>query len=179
MCISWKKHIAALLLLCLPLLVAGCGGDGDGGGGSTVEVSGVASKGPIAGGVVAVHRLLENGTRGDQVGSGTTGADGSYAVAIPASVTGPVVVTVTGRPCTDCHMAGSATAPLIHQWGSVSASRVADVAGHKNYFDSTPGTDYTTCRNAACHGATLLGAFASGPACSTCHGSGNPLPAEN
>jgi len=99
MCISWKKHIAALLLLCLPLLVAGCGGDGDGGGGgSTVEVSGVASKGPISGGVVTVHRLLENGTRGDQVGSGTTGADGSYAVAIPASVTGPVVVTVTGRP---------------------------------------------------------------------------------
>ena len=99
MCISWKKHIAALLLLCLPLLVAGCGGDGDGGGGgSTVTVSGVASKGPIAGGGVAVHRLLENGTRGDLVGSGTTGADGSYAVAIPASVTGPVVVTVTGRP---------------------------------------------------------------------------------
>ena len=85
----------------------------------------------------------------------------------------------SGRPCTDCHMAGSATAPLIHQWGSVSASRVADSAGHKNYFDSTPGTNYTTCRNAACHGATLQGAFASGPACSTCHGSGNPLPAEN
>lgn len=98
MCISWKKHLAALLLLCLPLLVVGCGGGGGGGGGNTVVVSGVATKGPIAGGVVTVHRLLENGTRGALVGSGTTGADGSYSVAVPASVTGPVVITVTGQP---------------------------------------------------------------------------------
>ncbi len=97
MCISLKRHIASLLLLCLPLVVVGCGGGG-GGGGSTVAVSGVAAKGPIAGGAVTVHRLLENGTRGDVVGSGTTGADGSYSVGIPAGVTGPLVITVAGKP---------------------------------------------------------------------------------
>lgn len=96
MCIPWKKHIAAALILCLPLLLIGCGGGGGGGGASRV-ISGVAVKGPIANGLVAVYRLTLEGTRGEQVGSGTTAADGSYAVKIPASVTGPVVVTVTGR----------------------------------------------------------------------------------
>lgn len=98
MCIPWKKQIAAaVLLLCLPLLVIGCGGGGGGGGGDTRIISGVAIKGPIANGLVAVYRLALNGARGDLVGSGTTAADGSYAVKIPTTVTGPVVVTVTGR----------------------------------------------------------------------------------
>ena len=99
MCISWKRHIAAaLLLLCLPLVVVGCGGGGGGGGGSTATVSGIATKGPIADGVVSVYRLLEDGTRGALVGSGTTGADGSYSVAVPVTVTGPLIITVSGRP---------------------------------------------------------------------------------
>ncbi|QXE89159.1 rhamnogalacturonan endolyase family protein [Geomonas subterranea] len=95
--ITWKRHIAAaLLLICLPLLVIGCGGGG--GGGGTRIISGVATKGPIAGGLVSVFRLTTTGVRGALLGSGTTGADGSYNVRIPASVTGPVVVTVTGQP---------------------------------------------------------------------------------
>ncbi|QWV94265.1 hypothetical protein KP004_03510 [Geomonas oryzisoli] len=96
MCIPWKKHIAAaLLLLVLPLLLIGCGGGG--GGGATRIVSGIATKGPIVGGLVSVYRLALDGTRGGLLGSGVTGADGSYAVRIPA-VTGPIVVTVTGQP---------------------------------------------------------------------------------
>ncbi|WP_136514721.1 fibronectin type III domain-containing protein [Geomonas edaphica] len=97
MCIPWKKYIAALLLLCLPLLFIGCGGGG-GGGGATKTVTGVAVvSGPVAKAHVAVYRLSLDGTRGELLGSGTTADDGSYAVKIPASVTGPVVVTVTGQ----------------------------------------------------------------------------------
>ncbi|MBU5638694.1 hypothetical protein KOM00_18355 [Geomonas sp. Red69] len=96
MCIPWKRHIAAaLLLLVLPLLLIGCGG---GGGGATRIVSGVATKGPIVGGLVSVYRLALTGARGGLLGTGVTGTDGSYAVRIPASVTGPIVVTVTGQP---------------------------------------------------------------------------------
>ncbi len=98
MCIPWKKQVvAALLLLCLPLLLIGCGGGGGGGGGGTRIISGVAMKGPIVGALVSVNRLQLNGSRGALLGTGATGNDGSYAVRIPASVTGPVVVTVTGR----------------------------------------------------------------------------------
>ncbi|GFO65490.1 hypothetical protein M1B72_17175 [Geomonas paludis] len=96
MCIPWKKQVVAvLLLLCLPLLFVGCGGGG--GGGGTRVVSGVAVKGPIMGALVSVYRLQLNGSRGALLGTGTTGNDGSYAVHIPASITGPVVVTVTGQ----------------------------------------------------------------------------------
>lgn len=96
MCIPWKRHIAAVsLLLCLPLLVIGCGGGG--GGGATRTISGTATKGPIVGGLVAVYRLTSNGARGALLGSGTTGANGSYSIKIPASITGPIVVTVTGQ----------------------------------------------------------------------------------
>ena len=88
-------------------------------------------------------------------------------------------VTSSGPACTNCHMAGTALAPQTHAW--VATTTAGQIAGHVNYFDTTPGTSFTTCRNAACHGATLQGAFASGPSCisSGCHGSGNPLPAEN
>lgn len=76
-------------------------------------------------------------------------------------------------------MAGTASAPQTHAW--VATTTAGHIAAHEDYFDSTPGTDYTTCRTAACHGNNLQGAFASGPSCirNGCHGSGNPLPAEN
>jgi chitodextrinase len=97
MCIPWKKYIAALLLLCLPLLFIGCGGGG-GGGGATKTVTGLATlSGPVAKAHVAVYRLSLDGTPGELLGSGTTADDGSYAVKIPASVTGPVIITVTGQ----------------------------------------------------------------------------------
>lgn len=99
MCISWKKHIAALLLLCLPLVLAACGGGGGGSAGTPVVISGVATKGPIAGGTVSVYRLLASGLRGQLVGSGITASDGSYAVTVSPSEAGrPLVVVVTGGP---------------------------------------------------------------------------------
>lgn len=91
--------------------------------------------------------------------------------------------TGTAPSCTlTCHMAGTAQAPQIHQWGTSSTTTGADIAGHDNYFNNVINRrDYTSCRNAACHGGSLQGAFASGPSCirGGCHGSGNPLPAEN
>ncbi|TGU71044.1 hypothetical protein E4633_11890 [Geomonas terrae] len=97
MCIPWKKYLAALLLLCLPLLFAGCGGGG-GGGGATKTVTGVAKvSNSIAKAHVAVYRLSLDGTRGELLGTGTTADDGSYSVKVPASVTGPILVNVTGQ----------------------------------------------------------------------------------
>ena len=111
----------------------------------------------------------------DYVGTNGT-ATCATAICHGTALTG---VTSSGPPCTNCHMAGTALAPQTHAW--VATTTAGQIAGHVNYFDTTPGTDFTTCRNAACHGATLQGAFASGPSCigNGCHGSGNPLPAEN
>ncbi|MBJ6752615.1 fibronectin type III domain-containing protein [Geomonas anaerohicana] len=110
MCIPWKKHIAAaLLLLCLPFILIGCGGGG--GGGGTRIVSGVAMKGPIAGALVSVYRLQLNGSRGALLGTGTTGTTGDYTVKIPASITGPIVVTVTGQPGAT-YLSESSNAPV-------------------------------------------------------------------
>lgn len=77
----------------------------------------------------------------------------------------------------NCHMAGTPQAPQTHAW--TASSTAEQIAGHKAYFEAN-GEDYTTCRNAACHGANLGGAWLTGPSCigSGCHGSGNPLPAE-
>ena len=54
--IPWKRYISkALLLFCLPLVVAGCGDDDDGGdGGGATEINGLATKGPIKGAQVGI-----------------------------------------------------------------------------------------------------------------------------
>lgn len=99
--IPWKRYISkALLVLCLPLAVAGCGDDDDGGaGGGAAVITGNATKGPIKGAHVGVYQLSATGARGAPLGSGTTGNDGSFAVSIPASqAANPLLITVTGQP---------------------------------------------------------------------------------
>lgn len=127
------------------------------------------------GGATSVHPTLW-GSLAYALHPGYVAANGTTSCAtVLCHGTALTGVSGSGPSCTSCHGNGQ-----IHQWGGVSATTVADVAGHRAFFASTPGTvSYATCRNAACHGTTLAGAFASGPACSTCHGSGNPLPAEN
>lgn len=100
--IPWKNGMfAALLLLCLPL--AGCGGGGGGGddagaGGETTVVSGLATKGPISGALVQINQLTVGGAAGALLGSGPSGTDGRFAIAIPATAAAaPLLVTVTGR----------------------------------------------------------------------------------
>jgi len=102
--IPGNKHIfKVLLLLCLSLAGTGCGGGGGGaagggGGGDTTIISGIAMKGPIKGALVRVFQLSAAGVRGDLLGSGTSGNDGSYAVPIPtAQASGPLLITVSGQ----------------------------------------------------------------------------------
>lgn len=98
MYIPWKRYISkVLLLLCLPLVVAGCGDGGDGGGATVI--SGHATKGPIKGALAGIYQLSATGVRGALLGSGTTGNDGSFAVSIPtAQSANPLLITVTGQP---------------------------------------------------------------------------------
>lgn len=89
-------------------------------------------------------------------------------------------VTDSGPSCLSCHQGGTAQAPLIHTWGGSGTTTSQNINGHKTYFEAQSSRSFTTCRNEVCHGATLAGVFASGPSCIKlgCHGSGNPLPAE-
>lgn len=68
------------------------------GGGNTV-VSGMASKGPIASGNVAIYAVA-NGQRGTLLLSTTTGLDGTFNADL-GGYTGPMMVEVTGGSYTD------------------------------------------------------------------------------
>lgn len=96
--ILWKRRsLAALLLISLPLLFSGCGGGG--GGAETTTISGLATKGPISGALVRINQLTAGGAAGTLLGSGVSGADGGFAIAIPASAAAaPLLVTVSGNP---------------------------------------------------------------------------------
>lgn len=74
----------------------------------------------------------------------------------------------TAPSCNNCHMVGL---PVIsrHNWTWLPGTNKYD--GHKNYLiaKGTP-YDYSSCRNAACHGTKLEGNQKSGGyACSLCH----------
>jgi len=64
------------------------------------ELSGTAVKGPIDGATVTVYALGADGTRGLEIASTTTGADGSYTVDL-GEYDGAVAVVVTGGSYTD------------------------------------------------------------------------------
>ena len=137
------------------------------------------------GSATSVHPVLWGGLAyALHAGYVSTNGNTSCAVAV-CHGTDLLGVAGSGPSCAiNCHMAGTAQAPQFHAW--VATSTAGQIAGHKNYFDQSAGRDYTTCRNNACHGgagtsAPPPGVFASGPSCirSGCHGSGNPLPAEN
>lgn len=104
-----KRHLlmwgtAALMATMLSACGGGGGSTDAGGTGSTgstaTGVSGIASKGPINGGTVTVYALNDNGTKGNFLGTDTTGADGSYNIDI-GTYNGNVLVEVTGGTYTD------------------------------------------------------------------------------
>jgi hypothetical protein len=100
--IPWNKSVfAALLMLCLPLALFGCGGGGGGGGdtgGETTTVTGLATKGPIKGALVQISEVTTGGQAGSLLGSGLSGTDGRFAIAIPAAAAAePRLITVTGQ----------------------------------------------------------------------------------
>lgn len=76
----------------------GSGSGGMSGGGNTV-VSGMASKGPIANGNVAIYAIT-NGQKGNVLFSTTTGPDGTFNANV-GTYNGPMMVEVTGGSYTD------------------------------------------------------------------------------
>lgn len=84
------------------VLLTACGG---GGGGttssapSTVVLGGVAAKGILMGAEATAYELGADGKLGDELGSVTTGADGSYSFSLPATER-PVVVKIASIPGT-------------------------------------------------------------------------------
>jgi hypothetical protein len=75
--------------------VAGCGGGG--GGTAPTVVTGIASKGPVSGGAVAVYPITNGAAdRNTTLGTGETKADGSYSITLASTPTGPVLVEVLG-----------------------------------------------------------------------------------
>ena len=109
------RYLSGLLLSSLLLIASGCGGGGGGSttagapsgapsGGSpsgaapgTTLLSGTASKGPITGGTVRVFEIISSSTSNPRasiprlgttaLAQGTTLADGSYSITLPAGGT--------------------------------------------------------------------------------------------
>lgn len=93
------RILSALLVATLALTFAGCGG-GDGGDDTTVPavhniVSGVASKGIIRNGTVNVFALDADGSKGAQLATAPTDADGKYSADVGAYA-GAVLVEASG-----------------------------------------------------------------------------------
>ena len=88
------------------ILLAGCGGGGDGGGTSvtttpgTGTVSGTAIKGPVSGGTVTTFSINSDGTKGGQIGTAMTDAQGNFSMDV-GSHSGPVMMEMTGGSYTD------------------------------------------------------------------------------
>ena len=140
--IPWKRYISkALLLLCLPLVVAGCGDDDDGGdGGGATVINGLATKGPIKGAQVGIYQLSATGARGGLLGSGTTGNDGSFAVSIPASRSaGPLLFTVTGQP--GATYASESTGADVAFGAAESFNAVVDAGAASRNINVSPLTE--------------------------------------
>lgn len=91
------QRLLACALLAFLAVLAGCGGGGGDGGRSTT-VTGIALITPIRGALVEIHQLTPGGAPGALLGSGSSGDDGRFSIAIPASAAdAPILVTVSGR----------------------------------------------------------------------------------
>jgi len=80
------------------LVLTGCGGGGGGGGtsGSTTgTLSGTAAKGPVNGGTVTAYGVNANGTRGSQIGTVKTNAQGNFSMHV-GDYSGAVMLQLSG-----------------------------------------------------------------------------------
>lgn len=74
----------------------GGGNTGGGGSGTDTTVSGFVVKGPVVGSTITAYQLKDDGSLGDALGSGATGADGSYRITLRTTWTGPVAIVAAG-----------------------------------------------------------------------------------
>lgn len=100
-------RILRLGVVCaVPLLLIACGGSSKSGGGSsspspqppaTAPVSGMVSKGPVAGAQINIYRQNNDGSRGSQVaGPIVTAEDGHWNAQIPETIPRPLLVVSSG-----------------------------------------------------------------------------------
>jgi hypothetical protein len=90
--------ILAAVFLLAALLLTGCGGGGGGGGdvtSTTGTISGTAVKGPVNGGTVTAYGINANGTKGAQIGTATTNAQGNFSVNV-GNYSGAVMLQLSG-----------------------------------------------------------------------------------
>lgn len=123
------NRIKQILIIITLLLLAACGSGG--GGMPTTDgtvIQGVASKGIITNGTVTVFALNADGSKGAQLGTGSTDGAGAYNIFI-GSYTGPVMVEAYGSytdEATGLPLTVPASAPLravmAHAAGTVSLS---------------------------------------------------------
>jgi hypothetical protein len=99
-----KRNFAGQLgsfFLFSALVLTGCGGGGGGGGDSgtssstTGTISGTAVKGPVNGGTVTAYRINSNGTRGTQIGTSMTDAQGNFSMQV-GDYSGAVMLQLSG-----------------------------------------------------------------------------------
>lgn len=92
------NSIKSILLIVSLSILAACGGGGGGGDDTQpagTVINGVASKGIITSGTVTVFALNADGSKGVQLGTGSTDGSGAYSIPI-GSYAGPVMVEAYG-----------------------------------------------------------------------------------
>jgi len=90
--------ILAAFSLLAALSLTGCGGGGGGGGTSVTDlgtISGTAAKGPVNGGTVTAYGVNANGSRGAQIGTATTDAQGNFSMTV-GNYSGAVMLQLSG-----------------------------------------------------------------------------------
>ncbi len=95
-----RPAIAVALAAAAGLVVAACGGgSGAGSGGGNGTIGGTAVKGPVNGGTMTAFAVM-NGAKGQQLGSATTDAQGSFVVPV-GNYSGSVLMEMSGGAYTD------------------------------------------------------------------------------
>jgi hypothetical protein len=126
--------IATALALTLSACGGGGGGSDNGGnnGGGSATLSGNAVKGIIKNGNVVAEELNADKTVKAQVGSATTGADGSYSLTLNSSYTsGPIQITISADANTEmkCDIpAGCGTSVNFGDWYNPGAGNLTMTA---------------------------------------------------
>lgn len=123
-----KDYFVIIFVFIFLSFLVSCSSNGNGNGDSTPEdtdtpttgagivMSGVASKGLIAGGTVEAYSITDGGQKGDLLASTTTSSDGSYTLDI-GDYNGPVLVEVTGGTYLD-----EATGNTMDLYGTMRAA---------------------------------------------------------